>query len=679
VLSVVAAAVIVIVVSVAAGAWPYRVFGTSDPGPVVRVGTPLLRLVVDVAAAACTGALVFAAFFTRAQPSGLVSPPAYAALRTATRSATVWALAALLLWPFDAAATAGLPLRRVLTIHGLTTLTDTLEGPRAWLLTAAVTAVLAVACRRTLRWQPTLLLAGLAGFALLPPLAVGHSASDTGHDLATAAIMIHVPVAMVWLGTLVALLRARAMGADAEPAVRRYRRMAAGCWLVVAFSGLVDAAVLAPGSTPFTTGYGLLLMAKVAVLVGLAWITVRWRRAVTRAGRPGGRLLAVELVVLTVTFGLSVALTHLPAPKFIGRLVTGEQTLLGYNLGGAPTALRLAVDWRVEVLFAPLCAILAAAYLFGVRRLRRTGTRWPAGRTAAWLAGCAVLLVATSSGLGRYAPAMFSVQAAAHMLVGMVAPALFALGAPLSLASQGLRPAAAGQLPGPREWLAGITDSAVIRLFTQPLVAAAIFVGAPFLLYFTPAYGLTIRYHWAHLAMDAVFLVVGYLFAWLVVGPDPVPRPMPGLMRVGLLLAVMPADIAFGAAVIGSRQILGDGHSSGNLYTALALPWVADLAGDQRLGGYLVLAIGEACVLALLAVLIARWRPAAGDDLGGDYQPIIDVLAHRTAAGRLDDQRLLPVAAQRPQPQAVGDHQQRGQRHGGAGDQRVEQAGGGDR
>ncbi len=302
------------------------------------------------------------------------------------------------------------------------------------------------------------------------------------------------------------------------------------------------------------------------------------------------------------------------------------------------------------------------AYLRGVRRLRRDGTGWPAHRTAVWLAGCAVLLFATSSGLGRYAPAMFSLQAVAHMLVGMVAPVLLALGAPLSLAGAALRRATGDRLPGPVEWLAAVRDSAPMRAATHPLACTVVFIGAPFLLYFTPVLDVTVRFHWAHLAMDVAFLVLGYLFAWLVVGPDPLPRPVPPLMRLGLLLAVMPADIVFAAAILATRRLLGDGDAGAELYTALDLPWIRSLTADQRLGAYLALAIGEACVPLVLVVLVVGWRPAARDDDEAGYRAVVAALRDRATAADLTESA---------QPQAVGDHQQRGQGHRGAGDQRV--------
>src|SRR5699024_11654375 len=107
--------------------------------------------------------------------------------------------------------------------------------------------------------------------------------------------------------------------------------------------------------------------------------------------------------------------------------------LLGYTLQDPPTVLRLLTNWRVELLFTPLAIGLAGVYLVAIRKLRRAGTSWSPLRTGAWLGGCVVLLLATSSGIGRYAAAMFDMHQLSHMLVAMLVPALFALGGPLSL------------------------------------------------------------------------------------------------------------------------------------------------------------------------------------------------------------------------------------------------------
>ncbi len=655
--------VVVIVVGVIAGADPYRQLGSGDPGWVVRLADPLVRILVDAAATIAVGSLVFAAFFTRARPDGLVAPTAYVALRTATRAAAVWSAGALLMIVLDAANQAGLPLHWVLSPAAMVTLAGVLESPRAWLFTALGGFVVAVGAGRTLRWGTTFILCGLSLATLLPPLVVGYSASDAGHDLSTGAILIHVPAAVVWLGTLIALLRARGLGALTPEVHQRYRRLSAVCALLVASSGVVDALLLVPDGAAWDTAYGGLVLAKLGVVIAFA-VMLGWRRWRPRR-LSARRFVAGEVLLLAAGFGLSVGLTHMAAPKFVGRAVTGGQTLLGYDLLVPPNLGRLAFDWRVDLVFAPLSAALAGWYLWSVRRLRRGGGSWPVARTVAWLAGCVVLLLATSSGLARYGAAMFSLEAVAHVLVGMLAPLCFALGAPLTL----VKAAApmAGALPGRREWVDLALASPLLRALTEPVVAGAAFALAPFGFFFSPLFELSVRYHWAHLAADSAFLVIGYLFAWVVVGADPVPYPASSLARLGVLLAVMPSCVLLGAAMIGVGHVLGDGAASANLYTAMALPWVSDLMGDQRWGGYLTLGSAEAVLLGVLVTVVVRWSRGADDD---SYQELVAEVARR----RRSAERAEPA-----QPQAVEYHQQRGGGHGGAGDERVEQAGGGHR
>jgi len=182
----------------------------------------------------------------------------------------------------------------------------------------------------------------------------------------------------------------------------------------------------------------------------------------------------------------------------------------------------------------------------------------------------------------------------------MLAPVLLALGGPLTL----IRAAAATDV-GDR--ITTLRDSTFVRGLTHPLAALVLFVGAPFALYFTGLFDAAVRFHWAHLAINFVFLVIGYLFAWPVVGIDPTYRPLPNLLRLGMLLAAMPGDIVFGAMMIGTHRVIGNGAASANLYQALALPWVHDLLADQRVAGILALVLGELTLLIAMIVLLLRW------------------------------------------------------------------------
>lgn len=609
------AGVLVIVLSVLAGARSYAAVGNPDPGPVVMLGTPLLRLLADLAATVCIGALAFAVFCTRPQSSGLVSAQAYGELRIATRAALVWGMSALLLVPFTAADTAGLALSRVIAPGHLLALLDVLEQPKAWLVTAALAATVAAGCRTVLSWQAVFVLGELATLTLLPPLVTAHGSSDSGHDLALAAIVIHVPVAALWIGTALAVLRqARRDAATVGLLMARYARLARWCWAVLVASGLVLGVVLVPPGTLLTSEYGVLLLAKMGLVVLLGVTGEALRRRTLRGfnatppGWPGlVRFGCAEILPLLGVLGMSVELTHLSVPNVLSRAFTTTQTLLGYDLPGPPTPLRLITAWRIDVLFGPAAVLLAVSYLVGVRRVRSGGQRWPVDRTAAWLAGCLTLLLATSSGLGRYAAAMFSLHMASHMLISMLVPALLVLGAPLTLLAAVAPPTGSGALPGLGDWLGTLRASPLARALTHPVVTLALFVGSPFALYFTGVFDVAVRFHWAHLAINAYFLLIGYFFFWSVIGVDVTPEPLPNIARLGILLAAMPADIVFATALINTRRVIGNGTAAANMYQALKLPWVPSLLADQRLAGMLALAIGELTLFVVMVALLLRW------------------------------------------------------------------------
>jgi putative copper resistance protein D len=281
--------------------------------------------------------------------------------------------------------------------------------------------------------------------------------------------------------------------------------------------------------------------------------------------------------------------------------------------------------------------VLAALYLAGVRRLRRRGDTWPVGRMVSWLAGCFVLLIATCSGIGRYSPAMFSVHMGSHMLLSMVAPVLFVLGGPVTLALRALPAVGKDAPPGPREWLVAFVQSPVSKALTHPLVALPLFVGSFYGLYFSGLFDSALTYHWAHLAMNAHFLLVGYVFYWPVIGVDPAPRRMPPLGRLGMIFAAMPFHAFFGVALMSMQTVIGE-----TFYRGLKLPWVGDLLTDQRLGGGIAWASGEVPVLLVLIALLVQWartdeREARRSDRREDATGGADLAAYNAMLKQLSE------------------------------------------
>ncbi|MGH3495196.1 MAG: cytochrome c oxidase assembly protein, partial [Sciscionella sp.] len=474
----------------------------------------------------------------------------------------------------------------------------------------------------------------LAVVGVISVPVTGFSSSGANHDYGIAAAIVEVLAGACWVGALAATRRRLHRSAQHAGAVlARHRLLARTCWLVATAAGAVMTVVLASPAQLLHTGYGVLVAVKVVpvLLLGVAVFPLAGRAA-KRSPAAAARLLRWEYLALLATLALAVAVDRTPPPS-INTLNDPFDDLIGYPLSAAPTVLRLFTDWRPGLVLGPLAILLAVGYLAGVRRVAATGSSWQLRRTLSFLGGCLVILLATSSGIGRYTPAMFSVHVVNHMMLAMLAPILLVLGAAALLAEQALRPGH-GALPAARSWVRGLVDSPILRLFTHPVVASLLYLGTTYGLYFTPVFDLTQRFHWAHLGIEVAFLAAGYLFSWTLIGPDPLPKTLPALGKLAVLLAVMPIDGLFGILVYKDPVVLGYTY-----YQSLSVPWITDLLSDQRLGGIVAWILGEGplliLVIALLIQLGAEDR-ASASELGAapegiDRRSLLDSFTERTA------------------------------------------------
>ena len=584
--------------------------GLPDPGPVTTYGLPFVRAAGEIAAVVAVGSFMFAAFLVPPQQNGVLDADGYRALRLGTVASGIWTLCAALLVPLTVSDVTGQPLTARLSPSDIWAVASLVETAGAWRWTAFLAAIVAIASIPVLRWSPTPLLFGGSLITLIPLALTGHSSSGGSHDLATNSLLIHLIAAALWAGGLLALLvHALRGGGHAELAARRFSSIALWCFLAMATSGGVNALVrIRPGDL-FDGGYGFLVIAKAVALCTLGFIGWRQRRsgvaalqADPTARGPLIRLALVEAMIFGLTFGVAVGLSRTPPPPppiFNPSIPAIE---IGYDFAGPPTVARVLFDWRFDLVFGTAAIVVAALYLAGVRRLRRRGDKWPTGRTVAWLLGCLVLLFATSSGVGRYMPAMFSMHMAAHMLLSMLTPVLLVLGAPVTLALRALPTAGKSEPPGPREWLLAALHSRVSRLLTNPIIATVLFVAGFYGLYFGGIFDAAVGTHAAHLAMNLHFLLTGYLFYWVVIGVDPTPRPIPPLGKVAMMFASLPLHAFFGVVLMSTKSVLGE-----SFYKSLQLYWHTDLLGDQRLGGGIAWAAGEIPLVVVMIALLVQW------------------------------------------------------------------------
>jgi putative copper resistance protein D len=611
-------------------------------GVVNAYGPTIIRVAAEIGSALTVGALLFAAFLAPPQQSGTLAVGGYASMRMASWAAILWFVSAVASVPFAAATAVGKPVTDVFDTRTLVDLIKQLPEAKAWLLTAAIALVIAVASRIVLSWGWSVVLFGIAVLGTLPVAMTGHS-SSTQHDLASNSLSLHLVAAALWVGGLVALLaNGRRTGEHLGLAVSRFSKLALACWLVMAWSGVINALIRLPIQDLFTTSYGLLVVCKVGALLLLgAFGYVQRERSVKEVVERGSgtslfRLGAVEVLIMLITFGIASALARTPPPAVFTE-PDPVSLRIGYTLSGPPTLARLLFDWRIDIIYLLIAGALAVSYVLGVRRLRTRGDSWPIGRTIAWLLGCLVIIMATSSGFGRYAPAMFSIHMETHMMLSMLAPVLLVLGGPITLALRALPTAGKDAPPGPREWLLAAVHSPVARALTHPVVALVLFVGSFYVLYFSGLFDAALDEHWAHLVMSTHFLVVGLLFYWPVIGVDPTPRRLPHPARLGMVFASLPFHAFFGVILMSTQTVIGE-----QFYSALALPWTADLLADQRLGGGIAWATGELPLLVVLIALLMQWsraddREARRADRRADADGDADLKAYNAMLRQLAD------------------------------------------
>jgi putative copper resistance protein D len=251
--------------------------------------------------------------------------------------------------------------------------------------------------------------------------------------------------------------------------------------------------------------------------------------------------------------------------------------------------------------------------------------------------------------------AMFSVHMGAHMLLSMVAPILLVLGGPLTLAMRALPPAPATSPPGIREWLLSFSRCWLVRMATHPLMALGMYVASFYVLYYTGLYDSVAPSHWAHLIMNAHFLIMGYVFYWIIVGVDPAPHRLSYPASLGLLVAVMPLHAFIGLSLMNSDSVIG-----GNFYRSLALPFVPDLLADQHVAGMMA-SLGEIPMVVLLVTLLVQW--VRSESPGPHFDEEADTLDAEIDTGSEADLANYRALLARPTQRAVtapneGTHRQ---------------------
>ncbi|GAB97140.1 hypothetical protein KILIM_057_00310 [Kineosphaera limosa NBRC 100340] len=619
--------------------------GFEDGGPLVRWGIPLTRAVHDLAAAGTLGLLLVAGTIV---PERASTDRRGTARRIAVVTGSVWTLTATIGLLLSVSNISGIALGDPAYLGQLSQVWA-IEYFRVLLIDAVLAAVVTlgaatVRTRGGSTWLAAITLVALAILAL-----VGHAAGAAAHDTAVNSLAVHLIGSLTWVGTLAAILLLWSRLGDALAiTVARCSTIFLWCFVAVALSGVVNAAVRVGSLDGLTSRYGMLVLAKVALLVLLALAGWRMRSGIVARLRAAGgtsegtrgafaALAIVELGLMGAAVGLGVALSRSAPPLPSQIAADATVALTGYP---APAAPPQGWAWlttvRIDPLMLAVGLLAIGLYVAAVVRLHRRGDAWSPLRTTCWVLGWLIFLWATNGAPGVYGRLMFSAHMLMHMSIAMLVPVLLVLAAPLTLAARAL-PARRDKTLGPRELLLATAHSRWMTFWANPVVASINFAGSLYLFYFTSLFELALRTHVGMIVMTVHFLLAGYVFCWCLVGADPGPRRWPPSLRLVLLFVTMSFHAFFGVALLSTARPL-----AADYFTALDLPWHVDLLADQVAGGALTWGFGEIPMLLLAISVAVVWmrsdeQEARRRDRQADRDDDAELAAYNAELARLGE------------------------------------------
>lgn len=461
----------------------------------------------------------------------------------------------------------------------------------AWIV-AAVCFALAALLSLWKVWESALYALLLQAIAVVAPVAATEATIPQNHDVTGDAGMVAMVASAVLAGTW-AFVRFVGVGEHEHVVGWRMRFLSTVAGVVIAFCDLLTIALQPGGRWPLDQQptWHLIRAIVALAIAALAWLP---RRTASWPAALAGLLLMVASV------GTHVAGVALPAA-----ILPMDVRTFGYSVAPWPTLRALALDWRINLFFFTISILAVAVYLFLVAKLHRQGDHWPLGRTVAWIIGWTLVCCLTSSGVGRYAPASFSVHMFMNLGLNMAAAMILALGGFITLVLRANKAHGRNQPAGLREWVAGTMHSRYLGFIYNPLVALAFMTGTYYVFYLTQIYPASLQWHWLHQFVYLHFLASGYIFYGLIIGVDQPPHPLPHIGKLGLIIGAMPFHAFFGVILMSKTVVYAE-----DFLASLGHEWLfkRGLQHDQWVGAAIAWGGGEFPLFIALIALLTQWQ-----------------------------------------------------------------------
>ncbi len=242
--------------------------------------------------------------------------------------------------------------------------------------------------------------------------------------------------------------------------------------------------------------------------------------------------------------------------------------------------------WAVlEYLAGAVVVALALGYAAG-SWAARSRSPWPVHRPVLWFIGLACLGASLIGPLADAAHASFTGHMVGHLLLGMLAPLLMVLAAPITLLLRAL------PVTGARR-VSRVLRSGPVRVIGHPVTAAILNAGGLWLLYVTDLFHLMHSSPAIYALIHAHIFLAGYVFTAALVGVDPNPHRASMRMRSVVLIVF-----------IAAHQMLAKW-----LY---AYPPAGVDPTDGRIGAQVMFYGGDVVDVTIIVLLFLGWYRSTG-------------------------------------------------------------------
>ncbi|NWQ44638.1 cytochrome c oxidase assembly protein [Bacillus sp. EB106-08-02-XG196] len=203
-----------------------------------------------------------------------------------------------------------------------------------------------------------------------------------------------------------------------------------------------------------------------------------------------------------------------------------------HHASGSSFELLLALPFVLVVLFYILLALVS----------NRRHKRWPFFRYLYWILGVLSASVALMGPIANLAHENFMAHMVGHLFLGMLAPLLISLAAPMTLLLRSLSVTRARNL-------AQILKSWPVSIYSNPVATALLNIGGLWVLYTTELYLLMQQNVLLHAVVHLHVFLAGYLYTISIIYIDPTPHRYSYTFRTIILI------LSFAAHGILSKYI----------------------------------------------------------------------------------------------------------------------------